>query len=158
MTIERTQQQTDEQLHDAKLKSLEPPVEPALLEGYKLVQHLGAGAFGQVWLAIDKKTGRRVAIKFYNRRSVGDVSALAKEVQKLATLAADRHVVQLLDVGWDSDPPYYVMDYIDRGSLEDLLRTEKTLPVSEAVDIFQDIATGLVASCTGYTGNESLAN
>ena len=144
MTIERTQQQTDEQLHDAKLKSLEPPVEPALLEGYKLVQHLGAGAFGQVWLAIDKKTGRRVAIKFYNRRSVGDVSALAKEVQKLATLAADRHVVQLLDVGWDSDPPYYVMDYIDRGSLEDLLRTEKTLPVSEAVDIFQDVATGLV--------------
>lgn len=143
MSIERTQHQSHDDLNDAKLKSLEPPMEPARLEGYKLVQHLGAGAFGQVWLAYDKTTGRRVAIKFYNRRSVGDVTGLAREVQKLATLAADRHVVQLLDVGWEADPPYYVMDYIDRGSLEDRLRRDKSIPVQEAVEIFQDVANGL---------------
>ncbi|MFM7562682.1 MAG: protein kinase domain-containing protein [Planctomycetota bacterium] len=144
MTIEQTEHQSREQLQDAKLKSLEPPVSPAELPGYQLIQHLGSGAFGQVWLALDQTTGRKVAIKFYNRRSVGDVNALAREVQKLATLAADRHVVQLLDVGWESDPPFYVMDYIDRGSLEDRLRREKSLPVSEAVEIFQDVATGLL--------------
>ncbi|MFN6110457.1 MAG: protein kinase domain-containing protein [Planctomycetota bacterium] len=144
MTIERTEHQSSEQLQDARLKSLEPPLAPAELPGYRLLQHLGSGAFGQVWLAIDETTGRKVAIKFYNRRSVGDVNALAREVQKLAALAADRHVVQLLDVGWEADPPFYVMDYIDRGSLEDRLRREKTLPVPEAVEIFQDVATGLL--------------
>lgn len=144
MTIDKTEHQSREQLQDAKLKSLEPPVAPRELPGYQLIQHLGSGAFGQVWLALDQTTGRKVAIKFYNRRSVGDVNALAREVQKLATLSADRHVVQLLDVGWESDPPFYVMDYIDRGSLEDRLRREKTLPVSEAVEIFQDVATGLL--------------
>ena len=30
--------------------------------------------------------------------------------------------MQLLDVGWDADPPYYVMEYMEHGSLEDRLQ------------------------------------
>ena len=32
-------------------------------------------------------------------------------------LSADRYVVQLLDVGWEAEPPYYVMEYRERTSL-----------------------------------------
>jgi len=112
--------------------------------GYNLQKFLGSGAYGEVWSAIDRKTGRRVAIKFYTRRSSSDVQLLAAEVQKLVVLAADRYVVQLLDVGWDADPPYYVMDLIEHGSLEQRLRGSQGMPVTEAVELFTEIATGMM--------------
>jgi hypothetical protein len=58
-------------------------------------------------------------------------------------LSADRYVVQLLDVGWDAEPPYYVMEYVENGSLAELLRDRGTLSVSEAVELFRETAVGL---------------
>ena len=58
-------------------------------------------------------------------------------------LSADRYVVQLLDVGWDAEPPYYVMEYVEHGSLDDLLRRHGTFSVPEAVELFREIAVGL---------------
>jgi hypothetical protein len=143
MALDRTEQQDRQHQQDARARSLEA-VPPAQVEGYLLENHLGAGAFGQVWLATDRSTGRKVAIKFYNRRSVGDIEPLAREVQKLVVLSADRHVVQLLDIGWEADPPYFVMEYLSRGSLEDLLRRQQTLPVDQALEVFEEVAAGLM--------------
>jgi serine/threonine protein kinase len=116
---------------------------PIHIPGYEGEQFLGKGAFGEVWLAIDRNTSRKVAIKFYNHRGGLDWSLLSREVEKLRFLFNDRHVVQLLAVGWDSDPPYYVMEYLERGSLEDLLQAGP-LPVREAVAMVREIAVGLI--------------
>ena len=66
-----------------------------------------------------------------------------REVEKLAFLFADRYVVQLLGVGWDADPPYYIMEYLEKGSLADRIAAGP-VPVDEAVSLFRDVATGLV--------------
>ena len=105
---------------------------------------MGAGAYGEVWVALDTNTGRHVAIKFYAHRGGVDWSLLSREVEKLVFLSADRYVVQLLDVGWDAEPPYYVMEYLEHGSLEDLLRREGRLQVDQAVRLFRDVAVGLL--------------
>ncbi len=97
-----------------------------------------------MWVATDRTTGRHVAIKFYAHRGGLDWSLLSREVEKLAFLSADRYVVQLLDVGWDAEPPYYVMEYVERGSLEDLLRREKKLRPETAAALFRDVAVGLL--------------
>jgi hypothetical protein len=97
-----------------------------------------------VWVALDDDTGRKVAIKFYTHRGGLDWSLLSSEVEKLVFLSADRYVVQLLAVGWDSNPPYYVMEYVENGSLENYLHTRGTLPVGEAVEMFREVATGLL--------------
>ena len=79
------------------------------------------------------------------RREVAfDLSQLSREVEKLVFLSADRHVVQLLDVGWETDPPYYVMEYVDGGSLQQLLENHGPLNVGEAVEMFREIAHGLM--------------
>ena len=119
MSFERTQQQSTESRLRAEALSRERSGPPLAVSGYEPRQFLGAGAFGEVWVALDQNTGRRVAIKFFIHRGGLDWSLLSREVEKLVFLSADRYVVQLLDVGWDSDPPYYVMEYVESGSLED---------------------------------------
>src|SRR5262249_1076414 len=54
-----------------------------------------------------------------------------------------RDVIGLLQVGWDADPPYYVMEYLQNGSLAQLLASGP-LPVNEAVRITEAITNALV--------------
>lgn len=125
---------------DLSLQRQRPPTQ---VPGYEPERLLGVGAFGEVWVAVEQNTGRRVAIKFYAHRGGLDWSLLSREVEKLAFLFADRYVVQLVGVGWNAEPPYYIMEYLERGSLADRLR-EGSLTVGEAVDLFHDVAVGLM--------------
>jgi serine/threonine protein kinase len=125
---------------DLSLARSRPPLE---VPGYQTQRFIGSGAYGEVWAALDRTTGRKVAIKFYLHRRGVDWSLLSREVEKLRFLSADRYVVQLLDVGWDAEPPYYVMEYIEQGSLDDLARQQGTLEVPQAVELVREIAVGL---------------
>jgi hypothetical protein len=127
----------------ARALSLRGVRPPAKVPGYDQEQFLGHGAYGEVWTAVNRNSGRRVAIKFFTRRGGLDWAALAREVEKLRYLFSDRYVVQLFEVGWESDPPYYVMEFMENGSLEDLLRTHPPT-VHEAVALFREIAVALV--------------
>ena len=124
-------------------RSLERLRPPTHVPGHEPIRFLGAGAYGEVWLAVERNTGRQVAIKFYTHRGGIDWTLLSREVEKLSFLFADRYVVQLIDVGWDADPPYYIMEYLERGSLADRLK-QGPMRTDEAVAMFHDIAVGLV--------------
>ena len=143
MTSEQTQfQLSGDRLRSSKL-SQQPTQPPTTVPGYTPQRFLGAGAYGQVWVAVDKNTGRQVAIKFFEHRAGVNWSLLSREVEKLVFLTADRHVVQLHEVGWDSDPPYYVMEYVENGSLDDRLQSRGPMSVTEAVSMFRDVVTGM---------------
>src|SRR3954469_18834439 len=138
----QTQSAADEsRSKDLSLQKTRPPTD---VPGYVMQRFLGAGAYGEVWAGQDRNTGRRVAIKFYAHRRGVDWSLLSREVEKLVFLSADRYVVQLLEVGWDADPPFYVMEYVESGSLEDRLQREGTFTAAEATEMFREIAIGLV--------------
>lgn len=145
MNNEPTLPQGDPERLRSEQLSVRRGTPPAQIPGYEFEQFLGEGAYGEVWVAVERNTGRRVAVKFYTRGGGLDWSLLAREVEKLAFLFADRYVVQLIGVGWDADPPYYVMEYMERGSLAERLQ-HGPLPVAEAVEIFHDVAVGLVHS------------
>ena len=144
MSPDHTQQQSGQEQQRARELSKNSTLPPVDVPGYEAQSRLGSGAFGEVWIGTDKKTSRRVAIKFFMHRSGLDWMQLAREVEKLVLLSTDRYVVQLLDVGWESDPPYYVMEYIENGSLEDLLREQGRLNVDDADELFREIAIGLL--------------
>ena len=116
---------------------------PSQVPGYRILKPLGEGKYGSVWLAREHNTGKHVAIKFYTHRRGVDWSLLGREVEKLAVLYTSRNIVGLQAVGWDHDPPYYVMEYLEKGSLAQLLDAGP-LPVSEAVRLATQICYGLV--------------
>lgn len=123
--------------------SRRPSEPPGQVPGYEIDRLIGHGAFGSVWLAREANTGKRVAIKFYSHRRGLDWSLLRREVEKLATLYTSRQIIGLISVGWDAEPPYYVMEYLEHGSLAQRL-THGPLSVSTAVEIASDVARALV--------------
>lgn len=143
MSSDHTQHQSDESVERSKQLSLRRTTPPGQVPGYNIDRFLGSGAYGEVWVGVAENTGRKVAIKFYTRRTSVDVALLSREVEKLVFLSTDRYVVQLLDVGWDADPPYYIMDFIENGSLEDLLLKQGAMSPSDAVAMFHEVAVGL---------------
>ncbi|TWU34143.1 Serine/threonine-protein kinase PknB [Novipirellula aureliae] len=140
---QQTEFQTQGAQSTSKKLSLESTTPPAKVPGYRLQRFLGAGAFGQVWVGQNLNTGRGVAVKFYLHRGGVNWSLLSREVKNLVQLSADRHVVQVLEVGWDATPPYYVMELIQGGSLEDRLQRVGRLSVTESVAMFREILIGL---------------
>jgi len=143
MSLEPTEFQHPEELQRARQLSLQSTQPPGEAPGYEVQRCLGTGAYGEVWVATDRNPGRRVAIKGYLPRGGLAWTLLSREVEKLVFLSADRYVVQLLDVGWHAEPPYYVMEYVENGSLDDLLNRRGTLTPQEAVGMFREIAVGL---------------
>jgi hypothetical protein len=141
--LTQTQDKGGEGWRRARAASQQRPQPPTQVPGYEIESCLGEGAYGEVWAARDlNNPSRRVAIKFYTRQG-GDWALLAREVEKLNFLATDRYVVQLLDVGWKANPPYYVMEFVEKGSLAERLKSGP-LPVAEALSLFGEIVRGVV--------------
>lgn len=143
MNSDATEQQGGPERRRSQEISLDRRRPPLEVPGYEAERCLGIGAFGEVWVALEENTGRRVAIKFYTHGGGLDWSLLAREVEKLSFLFSDRYIVQLLSVGWNAEPPYYIMEHLERGSLAARLR-EGPLSLDEAVGIFRGTAVGLV--------------
>ncbi|MCA9061313.1 MAG: protein kinase, partial [Planctomycetaceae bacterium] len=68
---------------------------------------------------------------------------LSREVEKLAAVYTSRNIVRLLDVGWNADPPYFVMEFVENGSLSTYL-ARGPLPADEAVRITEEICSALI--------------
>jgi serine/threonine protein kinase len=143
MTINQTLNQSLGEQMRAEELSLRSTVPPSQVPGYRMERLLGQGAYGQVWIATNFNTGRTVAIKFYLHRAGVNWSLLTREVRNLVSMSGNRAIVQVLEVGWDSEPPYYVMEYLENGSLDDLIRNRGAVGTQRAVELFTAIAMGL---------------
>jgi len=90
---------------------------------YRLVRRLGAGSFATVWLGHDDDLDVPVAVKVLadNWASNNDVRNRFLVEARLMRRIHDRRLVQVHDIGTlDDGRPYFVMDYVDGGSMNDL--------------------------------------
>lgn len=117
---------------------------------YRIVEELGQGGFGIVYLAEDVRLRRKVAVKMMLPRRIqtkSDVAALEKLFTEEAQVAASLHhsaIANIFDIGLHADLPYMVFEYVAGESLRDRMRRHPrwtideirrfVLPVSEALD------------------------
>lgn len=94
------------------------------ISGYVLTEALGEGAYGHVWRAWQMRTRKEVAVKVFNRRTGLDWIFLQREVERLTRLDRHPHIVTLLDINLEQEPPFYVMDLIEGGSLHQFVTRE----------------------------------
>lgn len=116
-----------------------------LIGSYRLVQRLGAGGMGVVFLAEHETMRRPVALKVLVDRLQGDPDSTRRFVHEIRTSAKLTHprFVKSLDAGEFSGSPYLVMDYLEGVSLSSLVRSWGRLPVADVCEIGRQIAEGL---------------
>lgn len=90
---------------------------------YRLTRRLGSGSFATVWLGHDDDLDVPVAVKVLadNWASNDDVRNRFLAEARLMRQIRDDRIVRVYDIGSLPDQrPYFVMDYADAGSLEEL--------------------------------------
>src|ERR1700743_3629364 len=103
---------------------------PRLIDHFEILQELGRGGMGTVYLAHDVNLDRKVAIKVVNLDSVNteqerkNQDLLAERLVREAKISAALDhpgIVTMLQVGLHGNQPYLVMQYVEGPTLEALL-------------------------------------
>jgi serine/threonine-protein kinase len=107
---------------------------------YLILDRLGAGGFGSVYLAQDRLLNRKVALKVPHHQ--GDEQGLLLEPRIMAALKHP-NIVELITVEKKDDTFFMVLEYVDGESLDRLIRRERTLAPARALEIAMDVAAAI---------------
>ena len=115
---------------------------------YQLLEEIGAGGMGTVYLARHRETHVLAAVKVLPAtlaREEGFVMRFTREAEMHRALT-NPHVVRLLDSGVDDETYYFVMEYVDGENLADLLRREHRVSWERALEIGVQLCSALKAA------------
>ena len=115
-----------------------------LVDRYLIQREVGRGGGATVYLAEDRKHRRRVAVKVLRpevSQAVGPERFL-REIEIVAALSHP-HILPLYDSGDADGHLYYVMPYVEGGTLRDLMLRERRVPVEETLRLAHQIAGAL---------------
>ncbi|HKX27546.1 MAG TPA: protein kinase [Blastocatellia bacterium] len=112
---------------------------------YRLVEMLGAGGMGEVYLAIEEPVGRKVAIKLMLAGlDVGYLQRFNDERKALASLN-QRNIVTMFASGQVDNRHYFVMEHLEGESLRARMSREP-IPQPEIAEITRQICDALNAA------------
>src|ERR1051326_4943361 len=99
--------------------------QPSMIgQRYKVIQRLGGGAMGAVFLAMDEQRQERVAIKVPAASRHWRAEYERRVLKEIGILSALQHPNIIAIQDWGQDPqlgPYIVMEYIEGGSVLQLM-------------------------------------
>jgi serine/threonine protein kinase len=115
---------------------------------YKVVQQIGEGGMGVVYLAEHPVIGRKVAIKLLHSSFARDSETVARFFNEARAihLIAHPNIVEIMDFGQTADgQPYFIMEFLQGQSLADRI-ARGAVPPSDAVAIVTQICDALQAA------------
>ena len=113
---------------------------------YRLIESLGEGGMGKVFLAMDTRLGKLVALKLLRESLADDEDMRVRFEWELAVCAAlkSQHIVQVTDYGVTAQGyPFYVMEHLQGQTLAELLKQQRRLSPQQAVQIITQVCDGL---------------
>ena len=119
-------------------------LQKVLADRYTIERELGAGGMATVYLSMDVRHNRRVALKVLRPELAAFIGAerFLKEIETTATLQHP-HILPLFDSGHVDSTVFYVMPYVAGESLRHRLARETQLPIADSVRIAAAVAGAL---------------
>ncbi len=124
--------------------------EGSIFDQYAVLDRIGDGGMGVVYLARDRRLGRFVAIKRLNRQAQQNVNLRERFLQEAISVAAlnHSHIVHIYGLGEDADGAYLVMEYVEGPdgraggvevaaplTLEQAVSRDGQMSLAEAIDL-----------------------
>ena len=104
---------------------------------YQILDRLGSGGFGAVYLAMDTWVNRKVALKVPHQQQE-EIVDLLKEPRIMAGLKHP-NIVELITVERKNGIFFMVLEYVEGEGLDRLIRRERALPPTRALEIGLDV-------------------
>jgi hypothetical protein len=118
------------------------------IPGFELARVLGEGSHGRVWLARETDGLRRlVALKVFSRENRAHFEReldAARRVEEIRRRGRASELVQALGSGEAGDVSWIALEYLEGGSLAEVVARDGPLPVEAAVAAARDVARALV--------------
>jgi serine/threonine protein kinase len=122
------------------------------MPAYRILEKLGQGGMGVVYLALQTSLDRKVALKLLTedcRSNQQFFSRFLREVQA-STRVSHKNIIKIIDYGEIDGQPYYAMEYLDAPTLEDAYKRAGQLAVPLAIKVCEQLLAAL--SCMHRAG------
>ena len=120
-----------------------------VLDGrYRVLSHIADGGMASVYLALDTRLEREVALKVMRPGLAADetfVSRFRREARSAARLSHP-HVVAVFDQGEDDGSMFLAMEYVPGQTLREVMQAEGPLTPRAALDIMDPVLQALSAA------------
>ena len=103
---------------------------------------------GAVYKAADREVDRIVALKVIRPEMAANPEILARFKQELvlSSKVTHRNVIRIYDLGEAQGVKFITMEFMEGETLHQILKQRKKLEIAEAVDIMEQVASGLAAA------------
>ena len=115
------------------------------IDKYILLDVIGQGGMGRVYLARDTRLGRLVALKILSKERMNNPRALTRfrREAKVGAQLQHENLVRIYDEGEAHGVRYLVMEYIEGKTVGHLIAETGRLEVTTAADLARQVARGL---------------
>ncbi len=129
---------------DDKTKMHLPLIGGELVLQYRIIEKIGAGGMGEVYLAEDTRLKRRVALKFLPSHLVANEEIKARFLREAQAVAKLNHpnIVTIYDVSEFNGRPFFAMEHVE-GHLLHHFAHEKPLPLDTVIDYAVQVCQGI---------------
>ncbi|UCD93533.1 MAG: protein kinase, partial [Candidatus Zixiibacteriota bacterium] len=138
---------TEDNPQENQTQSFAPLAKGTQVARYRIIERVGVGGMGEVYLADDTELERRVALKFLPLQFLSDEELKARFKREAQAAAALDHpnIVTVYEVGDYQGRPFIAMQYVEGQSLSKIIK-DKSLPLHKVIDLAIQICEGLKAA------------
>src|SRR5262245_54504554 len=135
---------------EASNKSMKGPIAGSHIGAYRLLEPLGRGGMGEVYLALDTRLGRKVAVKLLLAEFTTDAERLRRFEQEARAASALNHpnIITVYEIDEIEERRFIVTEYVEGETLRRRMACapQRRIRLSEALEIAAQVAAALAAA------------
>jgi serine/threonine protein kinase len=123
------------------------PREGKTYRSYRILKRVGIGGMGQVYLAVDTRLDRKVALKFLSARFTSDPSMLKRLQEEASTASRLNHpsILTIYEIAEVNGEHFIASEYVEGVTLRALIEKGEMNP-QLALEVLTDVASALAAA------------